>query len=385
MRVLKRILLYGIFLCILLSLGGIVVSYVYQDKIVKVFIDEANNHLLTPIKVGKIRFSVLEKFPAMAIVMEDVYIRESINGSNDPLGVANKIYLSFSIYNLLRGKYVVDQVSLEEGEVKLKVTKKGRLNYKIIQQGEGAANPDFKFDIDKISLKNVAVAYHNERKEELIDLVAVNSAARLSQEGSVLSIDLKGDIRSNQVKVDDNSYFKDKNLKVTTAFTYDLEKQRLSFSPSDVLVNKARFIVQGDYLIARENEIDLQVSGDNTHIQTLFSLLPEKVYQRFKKYKSKGKLYFNGNITGKLGRNISPQLHINFGCRDATVIYPENNQKIDNVSLTGTFHTSSIDDLSKARLSITDIKAVLDNRPITGKVILEISKITISIVKLMPY
>ncbi len=371
MRIFKRILIYGIFLSVLLSLGGIIISYVYQDKIVKVFIDEANNHLLTPIKVGKIRFSVLEKFPAMAIVMEDVYIRESIKDSNNPLGVANKIYLSFSIYNLLRGKYVVDKISLEEGEVQLKVTKAGRLNYKIIQQGEGAANPDFRFDIDKISLKNVAVVYHNERKDELIDLVAINSTARLSQEGSVLSIDLDGNIRSNQIKVDDNSYFKDKNLEVTTAFTYELEKQLLSFSPSDVLVNQARFIVQGDYLIARENEIDLQVSGDNTHIQTLFSLLPEKVYQRFKKYKSKGKLYFNGEITGKLGRNVSPELLINFGCQDATVIYPENNKKIDNVSLTGTFRTPSIDDLSKARLSITNIRAVLDNRPIAGKVVLE--------------
>ena len=371
MRTLKRILIYGFFLSTLFILGGIAVSYIYQDKIVNIFINEANSHLLTPIKVEKIRFSVLEKFPHMAIVMEDVYVRESLSESKEPLGVANKIYLTFSIYNLLRGKYVVDQISLQDAEVNLKVTKKGKLNYIIVRQGEGAASQDFRFDIDKISLKNVAVTYHNQRKEELIDLVAKKSKARLSQEGSTLSINLSGEILSRQIKVDENSYFKDKHLELSTAFTYEMEKQSLSFSPSDVLVNQAKFVVQGHYLIAKENEINLWVSGDKTNIQTLFSILPEKVYQRFKKYQSRGELYFKGRVKGKLGRNISPELQIDFGCNNATFIYPENKKKISKVYLTGSFYTQSINDLSKARLSVKNIKGRLDNRPIAGQLILE--------------
>ena len=371
MRALKKILIYGFFLSILFALGGMVASYVYQDKIVNIFINEANSYLLTPIKVEKIRFSVLEKFPHMAIVIEDVYVRESLSDSKDPLGVANKIYLTFSIYNLLRGRYVVDQISLQDAEVHLKVTRQGKLNYVIVKQAEGTANQDFGFDIDKISLKNVAVTYHNQRKEERIDLVAKKSKAKLSQKGKVLSINLDGEILSRQIEVDNNSYFKDKDLEVKTAFTYEMEKQMLSFSPSDVLVNQARFIVDGHYLIAKENEIDLRVSGDKANVQTLFSLLPDKVYQRFKKYKSRGALYFQGRVNGKLGRNVSPAIQIDFGCTDATFIYPENNKKIQQVYLTGSFHTPSVNDLGKARLSIQNIEAILDNRPIAGKLVLE--------------
>ena len=371
MRTLKNILMYGLFLSLFVFLGGIGLSYVYQDKIVNIFIEEANSHLLTPIKVEKIKFSVLERFPHMAIVMEDVYIRESLTDSKNPLGVANKIYLTFSIYNLFRGKYVVDQIALENAEVNLKVTKEGKFNYIIVKQEEKGSNQDFKFDIDKISLKNVAVTYHNERKEELIDLVAKESKARLSQQGTLLSVRLEGEIYSQQIKVNQNSYFKEKDVAVNTAFTYDMEKRLLTFSPSDVLVNKAQFIVNGHYLIAKQNEIDLEVSGNKTNLQTLFSILPEKVYQRFKKYQSRGELYFNGKINGKLGRNVSPALHIDFGCKDATFIYPENNKKINQVYLTGSFETQSVDDLSKARLSVQNIRAQLDNRPVAGQLILE--------------
>lgn len=352
-------------------LAGIVFSYVYQDKIVNQFVKEANNHLLTPIKVDKISFSIVDRFPNLSIVMEDVYIRESIKNSKEPLGVANKIYLTLNLKNLLFGKYVVDQVVLENAEVKLRVTKKGKLNYKIAKQQEGPGNPDFRFDISKIKLKNVAVTYHNERKKELVSLVANATDASLSQTGQLLTFDLKGDLLSNEILIDGNKYFHNKEVAVNSNFSYDLDSQLLEFNPSDVKVNEAKFIVKGNYLIAKVNTIDMDIQGENTSIQTLFSILPEQVYHRFSKYRSKGDIYFNGKVKGDLARNVSPGFQLNFGCRNATFIYPGNNKNITNVNLTGAFKSSSTHDLSKARLTLNDVTATLDNKPISGALTLE--------------
>ncbi len=352
-------------------MAGIVFSYVYQDKIVNQFIKEANNHLLTPIKVKNISFSIVDRFPNLSIVMDDVYIRESIKDSKEPLGVANKIYLTLNIKNLLLGKYVVDQVVLKDAEVSLRVTKQGKLNYKITKPQEGPANPDFRFDISKIKLLNVTVNYHNQRKNELVSLVSNTTTASLSQVGQLLSFDLQGDLLSNEILVDGNKYFHNKAVNVSSEFSYDLDSQKLLFKPSNVLVNEAKFLVEGEYLIAKVNKINMDIKGENTSVQTLFSILPDQVYKRFNKYKSKGEIYFNGKVQGSFARNVSPGFKLNFGCKDATFIYPANNKKITNVSLAGEFSSRATHDLKTAKLVLNNVSATLDNRPITGALMLE--------------
>lgn len=303
--------------------------------------------------------------------MDNVYIRESIKDSKTPLGVANKIYLTFSLKNLLKGKYVVDQIVIENAEVSLRVTKKGRLNYLVIKKEGKEGNPNFRFDISKIRLNEVTVKYHNERKNELISLLAKSTTASMSQQGEMLNFKLKGDVFSNEILVDNNRYFHNKDIKVTSVFSYDLKDQYLQFQPSDVLVNEANFLVEGNYHIAKVNEIDMRVTGDNTSLQTLFSILPERVYQRYRKYRSKGDIYFNGFVKGRFARDVSPELHLKFGCKNATFIYPENNKKISNVTLQGEFHNKSIHNLATASLSLNNVSASLDNQSVTGALTIE--------------
>jgi len=349
----------------------VALSVIYKDKIIGVFINEANKQLKTPIKVGKIDLSLLENFPNLSIIMNDVFIQENLPNSKEPLAVADKIYFSFDLFNLILGKYVIDQVEINEAEVSLIVTKDGKLNYLITENRKERSSNNFKFDIDKIKIKNVAVVYYNMRKEELVDMYIDDADAKLSQTGNLLDIDMQGAVTSKVVRINGRKFFEEKPTQLNAKMIYNLETQFIMFKPSIVAVNGSKFLVDGNYQIDKVSHMNLNVKGEHTDIQTILSLFPEELVGQFKKYKSEGDIYFNGNIKGPLGRDLSPKLDISFGSNDASFIYPGYNKKIEKVSLEGNFTSESMFDLSKAVLSIKNFQATLDGHRLNGYFILK--------------
>ncbi len=346
-------------------------SVVYKDEIIGIFVAEANKQLKTPIKVEKIDLSLLENFPNLSIIMNDVFIQENLPNSKEPLAVADKIYFSFDLFNLLLGKYVIDEVEINEAEVSLIVTKEGKLNYLITEKNNAVSSSNFKFDIDKIKIKNVAVVYYNMRKEELVDMYIDNADAKLSQVGNLLDIDLKGAVTSKVVSINGRKFFEKKPTQLNAKMVYNLETLFIMFKPSVVEINGSKFLVDGTYQIDKVSHMNLNVKGDNTDIQTIFSLFPEELVGQFNKYKSEGDLYFSGKVKGPLGRDLSPKLDISFGSKNASFIYPGYDKKIEQVRLEGNFTSESMFDLSKAVLSIKNFEATLDGHQLNGYFVLK--------------
>ncbi|MDN5200798.1 AsmA-like C-terminal region-containing protein [Fulvivirgaceae bacterium BMA10] len=367
----RKLFTYISLTVVLLLLAGIGFTMVYQDRIVNLFIEEANGYLNTPISVKKIELSVLKKFPHMAIVLEDVSMQESLPASKNHLASVKKIYLTFSLLDLIRGKYVVNQAHLEDADVQLRITKSGKLNYNIVKKNDEGAGGEFSFNFQKLKLDNIDFSYINERKNQEIILAVKSADSRFAQIGRKLDIQLKGDLESKEISIQDQAYFKDKHISLNTSFQYDLDEALLDFSPSNLKIRKSNFIVNGAYKIDKVSSIDLAVRGENTDFQTLLSLLPEKYSKRLSAYRSDGDVYFNGSIKGDLGRDKSPSLQINFGCNNASFFHPEYKKKLTNASLTGSFNHKKINDLASASLMLEGINAKIDNRGIEGSFFIE--------------
>ena len=66
-----------------LLLSGITVAliYAYQDKVIGLFVAEANKHLKTKVAVGQISLSWWDKFPQVSVTLRQVRITEGVPGS----------------------------------------------------------------------------------------------------------------------------------------------------------------------------------------------------------------------------------------------------------------------------------------------------------------
>lgn len=367
----KRILIYTLVAVVmLLSIAG-TLSYVYQDKIIALFINAANEKIKTPVQVEKINFSILERFPSIAVSLHNVNIQEGIEGSQESLGKARNIAFAFNLFGFLRGDYVIDQVYIEDAEVFLKILPSGEVNYSIFEKDTTAAKQSLSFKLEKINLDNVLFTYGDLKRDQEYVLYADKTTAQLASHNQVYDIAINGQIESRHIRIDQDSYFQDKALSIKALLNYHLEKDSLNIQPSTFFVHDSEFSVLGVYHGADQHYIRLDTEGKDTDIQTILSLLPENIYKKFKVYRSEGNVYFNAHLEGSISDTSSPQLKIAFGCQNTSFYHPDIKRRIKDVTLEGIFEAKKANDLSTAVLNLKNVTGTFENRPFKGNLYIQ--------------
>ncbi len=359
---LKKIFLYASLALLLFVVAGGAFTYFYKDKIVALFITEANKHLVGKVDVEKIDLSLWAKFPQIALTLQNVQAQESILGSTAPLARLNKLYFTFSIFKIIRGKYEVNRVYLEQGEVTIRIDENGRENYLIFKEEEGSEGGSVNFNLENISLVNVLLNYKSAPDKQDFSVLVRDVASRLQMEGDELHTSVKGDVFVHKLGIEGEVYGKDKEIALNTKLSYHLKNKLLSIAPSEAQIHKAVFEFGGSVQVAKETLVDLEVQGKNADIQTLLSLLPSSLYDKVKAYRSKGEAYFKGDIKGKVSQRHSPAIQVSFGCRNASIYHPDLKKSIENAHLAGTFSNGSAQSAKTSSLKLANVRGLLDGK-----------------------
>ena len=72
--------------------------YTYQEKIIGLFVNEANKHIKTKVEVGQIALSLFDKFPYVAVSLDQVNVLEGVPESTESLARADKLYLPLACW-----------------------------------------------------------------------------------------------------------------------------------------------------------------------------------------------------------------------------------------------------------------------------------------------
>jgi hypothetical protein len=100
---LKKILIYTAVVLAILFASAVISVFLFKDKIIQRFVTEANKHLNTPVKIGKIDVSMFDDFPNLAIVLTDVYVEDSHPGIY-PLLTAQRMAFTLKSCSTLEGQ-----------------------------------------------------------------------------------------------------------------------------------------------------------------------------------------------------------------------------------------------------------------------------------------
>lgn len=369
--IIKRIFLI-LTAAFLLMLGSLAfISYYYQDQLVSLFIKEANKKINTPVQVEHIEISIFKKFPQVAVHFRNVTVQESIEGSSLPLLKAESIFCTFNPINFFRKNFEINQIHLEEAQAFVRLTASGLKNYDFLKPASGSGpgvgdGSEVRFDLEKILLKNTFVIYFDEAAGHRYSFNIDQAQAGLSVVNDLYLVDLTGDLLTEKIQVREESYFRNKQLNLETQLVYDDQQKLLKISPSLIRINQSLFSIEGEMLNQGLTQVDLKVSGQDTDIQTILSLLSEDIYNQLKSYQSKGQVYFNGTVKGAMNQDHTPRVDLNFGCNNASFFHPKYNQSIHHVDLKGSFTNGSKQNLQTSRLLLENVKGEIDQKPFTG-------------------
>lgn len=361
MKTFRKLLLYiSIILAVIIS--GLAISvFLFKDRIIKQFVNEANKRLNTPVKIGKIDISMLSDFPNLAIVFTDVYIEDSHPGTY-PLLTADRIAFNLNPIEVWRGNYSIRGLSVTGSETNLKINAAGKINFNIIKEGSGGNGGTVRFDLKNVALTKTIVSYLDQQANQHHVFNSDKLAASISVTGDLYKIEANGNVLVEQIGIGSSLFLANKNFMVDAFVDYDDDKKSVLIKPSTLKIGRSQFAVDGNYTYKEKNLIDIKAEGKNTDIQTLLSLLPEEASKKLKQYRSDGDVFFNLSLKGEISDKKSPFISVAFGCTDATLFHPDYKSRISHANLNGSFASPSLTDLSKAQLFLKDMEGELNGK-----------------------
>ncbi|MBL7872771.1 MAG: AsmA family protein [Cyclobacteriaceae bacterium] len=361
MKTFRKLLLYiSIVLAVIIS--GLAISvFLFKDRIIKQFVNEANKRLNTPVKIGKIDISMLSDFPNLAIVFTDVYIEDSHPGTY-PLLTADRIAFNLNPIEVWRGNYSIRGLSVTGSETNLKINAAGKTNFNIIKEGSGGSGGAVRFDLKNVALTKTIVSYLDQQANQHHVFNSNKLSASISVTGDLYQIEADGNVLVEQIGIGSSLFLANKNFMVHAFIDYDDDKKSVLIKPSTLKVGRSQFAVDGNYVYKEKNLIDIKAEGKNTDIQTLLSLLPEEASKKLKQYRSDGDVFFNLSLKGEISDKKSPFISVAFGCTDATLFHPDYQSRISHANLNGSFASPSLTDLSKAQLFLKDMEGELNGK-----------------------
>lgn len=357
-----------------LLLSGLTVAliYNYQEKIIQLFIAEANKHLKTKVQVGHIALSWWDKFPQVSVSLHQVRVTEGLPGSTAPLATAKKIFCTFSLVDLVQKNYQVRELYLEDGQVEVKVLADGSVNYRVFGPDTTTAQEQpLSFDLEKIALKNMVVSYADASLKQFYKVTARDLQAAMALQPGRMTIQSEGGVYVHTLQLKENEYFRDKETYLRTALVIRPEERKLELAPSLIRVGPADYEVSGQVDYAATTVVDLQLAGKNTNVQSILALLPARTSLSLRQYRSTGAVYFNGSIKGPVSALELPQVTFHFGCQGASLFYADYKQQLKDISLTGTFTNGARRSAATSVLSLKNLTGRLDNRPFSANLVLE--------------
>ncbi len=341
--------------------------YAYQDKIIELFVAEANKHINTKVEVRQISLSLFDKFPQVAVTLDEVNIHEGLPESEESLAHAKKLYFTFSIWDVLRGKYNIRQLYMEQGEIYVKVMPDGSVNYLVIApDSTNTGNEDFAFDLEQINLQEVTVHYIDQQLKQSYEVSAHQLVAALGITNESIAIEANGNATIHTIIVGTGEYFKGKTITLASALDINRAARSIQLHPSTVKIGAAAYEVGGAIGYGGPTQLDLKLEGQNTDVQSLLSLLPQSIAQELNQYRSEGEVYFNGTVKGEVSGKENPAIAFNFGARNASFYHPEVKQRIDKINLKGSFSNGSKHNASSSVLELKDLSGVLNGHRFTG-------------------
>ncbi|PSR52173.1 hypothetical protein AHMF7605_00885 [Adhaeribacter arboris] len=362
-----RYSLGGFLLLILLTTG---LLYSFKDKIIQLFVAEANRHLKTKVQVEEISLSLFRQFPNVAIALDNVTITESLPGSKAPLAKAKHLYFTLNVPDLLTGQYRVSEVNLENGQVFVKFLPDGTGNYRVFAADDSQPeNKKFAFKLEKVTFKNVAIHYTDQRRAQFYQVQARQMVAALQVTDQKVAVAATGKFQVQTIQVDKDDYFQNKEIQLQTNLLVNRSASQVTISPSEVRVGPALYQVTGSVNYAGPTALDLQFNGKNTNIQALLALLPLKYSQAFGEYQSQGNVYFNATVKGITSGKANPQVLVQFGCRNATFFHFASKQKLEDLNFQGQFSNGSQQNNLTSVIELKNIRGRLRNRPFSGNVV----------------
>ncbi len=351
--------------------------YVYQnlDQFKAYALKEFNKQLKSEIKTGRIDLNLFADFPRVSITFNQVVISDPIQ-KDSVLLKAKNLYLGFNFYDVLQKKYLLQSLIADSATINIFINKNGIGNFDIVKSDANTkpSNSSFKFELNQLKLKNSFLSFRQENPNQFYSVFFKESNLSGNFSDKEFEIVTTTDAFVYSINLSGLELIHNKELELDLDFLAKPSEGLYSIKKSKLKLSKLNLLLSGNVHQAKTfTDFDLNFKGDKIKIQELISLLPFQLPESMNELKSEGLVYFSGNYKGKESKITKPQLNIDFGVDNGSLINSTNGIQLSNIHFKGNFKSGNNKN-ELGYLKIDDLLAQLGQESLNGSMDIELSE-----------
>jgi len=363
----RNIVLLVLAVLILIIGATLTTLYIYRNEVVALFVDEANKYIETPIEAKTIELELWENFPMISFKLDDIKIYESEEITMDYLCEADKMLISFNVFDILFKNYEISTLKVTNASFNVGRGPNGEKNYEFIKyQERDSIKRKRELNLPNVILENARINYIDKQSDVNIHLETEELQSTLKVDDNLLLIELDGIVHKNNIEVQKTTYVKDQLIGLESEFTYDLDSQLVQFDETVIQLNGHEYQLDGYVLSGHKKYIDLKVTSIRNNVEAIIAVLPQKYRKNLSEYRSKGKINLNGIIQGDFSGDKIPLVKADFSCNNVEFFYPGYKSSFKRLNFDGNFTNGTNRNMVSSKLNINNFSGYIGKNEIKG-------------------
>jgi hypothetical protein len=362
---LLRLLFWPLIVLVLLVGIALGILYTQHQRLVTLAVKELNRKLPGRLEIDGSELSLFQHFPYISIGLQHVRFFPNKADSAKAIYEAERLYIGFSLPDILQQKYHVKVISLKNGHLDLVEEPDGQLN--IVEAAKitpdttassSATKPtELDLDIKKIVLKNMTITYRDPGAAQKLFVHIDRIQSSFQDNNQQMDGILDGNFVLDLTRPGDTTLLRNKHIATSIKFSYTKATKLLTLSEVRLQLEKSQFNISGTADLAHDNTVNLQFAGDRPDFKQLFAFAPEKMAEELKHFHYDGVLDFKGSIKGPIKKGVQPHIDLNFSCSNAWLHNTRTNKKLDSLAFSGYYTNGAGQSLRTSELRVNDIYA----------------------------
>lgn len=332
----------GIFVVLLAIL--ISIPFLFKDKIKEAVVNAANSSLNAELNVKDFGVSIFSNFPHITLSLEEMSLSGVGDFAGDTLLKAKSADVTLNIIQVLKGNYEVSKINLDAASVYAKVLMDGRANWDIVKVDSTKikSNKDlddtassFNLKLDKVSLDNCLVTYEDQQSE--MKVILTNWSGEVSGDFSANNTTLKTKSSIGEISFVMAGIPYLSKIKGTANATIDadMDKIKFTFVESKIQLNEVKASIDGSLAMVGEDgmDFDLKLKAPDTQFKDILSVLPAMYTEDFKNIKTSGTASLDGFVKGLMQGEQYPAFNFKLLINNAMFQYPSLPKSVDNINV----------------------------------------------------
>jgi len=362
----RPLLIIVISISVLAGIAFVILS-MQQERLVDLAVGKLNKQFKGELSIEESRVSLFQNFPYVSIALHNGRFFPDKIKKSKPICQFDRLYIGFSLKDLLQQHYNVRILSVHGGYLDLVQEKDGTINLleaerfqsdtTTFQPSDTDTTSSISVDLHKIIMEEMKISFLERSSGRKFSTRVDKLASSLKMDSTLLIVALNSEMKLDITSDTNSTLFRDKRFKIDIGARYKLQSKLFEIQNCNFKLEDAGFNISGFASFADTTDVNFRVKGDKQDFNLFTAFLPAEVKEDLKPFQYNGRLYFDAIVRGKLIGNQLPLMEVAFGCEEAWFLNTDSKKKVDQLTFKGYYTNGHEHTLQTSEVHILSVSA----------------------------